>query len=174
MSKQSMAAGDPYCPTHGFTPCSCWENNVLHQASYYLCNGCGKGLGYCMCSISNNPYYNILNLESKLPKDIQICVDPTKPVAEEKFKTLSDEFHEIAFAVNQEIEANSAYVFFLERSKLAAKKGQFKITFWKSGLPWVQEELNKAADLLRKDNFDVSVEPSTDMRGNDIEIIISW
>lgn len=182
MTKVSMAAGDPFCPIHGFTPCMCGQYPNLGDPFFYNpycnlgnlmfqvqipCSGCKKHPSVCVCGATSNPYHDMRALEGA-------TLTPRNP--NEPVKKWADELKETAKKVNdaKEVEGRSAYYFFLERSKLAAKKGNFSATFWMSCLPWTKEEIAMAANLLRQDNFQVSVEPADDLQQADIEIKVSW
>jgi hypothetical protein len=138
-----------------------------------ICKGCNKYEAYCMCKGTSNPYYDMQALEGVLPDGVSIQVDPSKIQETKPVKKWADELREIAVKVSEhrDYEGFSAYIYMLERCKLAAKHGECGIVYWKNNLHlWCKEELEIAADLLRKDNFAVEVAPMND----DIRIVVNW
>jgi len=181
-----MPTGDPYCSVHGYTPCRCamypalnpvcvpcyptMTMTIANQTAFPMCETCNKMQGACLCSGSSDPWKDIMNKK--------VYVDLTQPAEEEKpVKKWANVLKEIATeaAKNEnEVEGKSAYYFFLERAKIAAKKGQFRLLFWMSKLPWTRRELDVAAELLRDDNFVVTIQVANDLRDSDTEIVVGW
>lgn len=176
-ASNSTSSGDPYCPRHGFIPCRCWEKTNLGQ-----CVGCGKHPDSCMCGASSDPWRDLVqqhnislrDLVAQMPQGVQICQDMTQPQEDKPVKKWADELRETAQQVGEPTECRSAYYYFLERSKLAAKRGNFSATFWMSKLPWTKQEIEGAAELLRQDNFQVKIQVAEDLREVDTEVIVSW
>jgi len=156
MSSQAMSAGDPYCSIHGFNPCRCWYYGSLAVPNIHQQNQWQK-------------------FQGQLAQGTQICVDMTKPQEEVPVKKVADELKQVAaVAAADQVESHSAWIFFLERAKKAAKQGQFRIHFWMSKLPWTRPELDAAAESLRKDNFTVNIRVCNELRDSDTEIVVSW
>ena len=124
----------------------------------------------------NNSQYDLSKLNVKLPEGVSITDEQV--YGELPVKKLADELKLIAIEASmpnkQYVEGKSAYYFLLERAKIAARKGSFEIRFWMSKLPWTKEELELAGDLLRKDNFAVTVQLINDIRNYDVEITVNW
>ena|ERR1019366_5767423 len=167
MSSKSMPSGDPYCSIHGFNPCMCGKHPNFPNVDYPLLYN-PNNLGYLYPALQEQ------KLAGVLPEGVSICEDVTKPKEVKLVKKWAEKLRETAQEVTEprEMECLSAYIFFLERSKIAAKRGNFSTTF-ETKLPWTREELESAAELLEKDGFDVEIttEPSTP---NEWEVIVSW
>jgi hypothetical protein len=181
MSNQSMASGDPWCVIHGFSPCGCklypyYGQPMLtaQQSNFALCGECGKHQGTCICGGSSDPWADRARLTAQVREGTQISMDVTKPQVEVPIKKWADELREIAIKADEhrDYEGFSAYIYMLERCKLAAKRGDCGIVYWKNNLYlWCKEELEIAADLLRQDNFKVEMFPWKD---DDIRIVVNW
>lgn len=178
-AQNSAASGDPYCPKHGFTPCNCGVYTSSRTRGESVCSGCGRHPGVCMCGASSNPWADLHNISlrdlvAQSPVGTQICQDPSQPQEVKPIKKWADELRETAQQVGEATECRSAYYYFLERAKLAAKRGNFSATFWTSKLPWTKEEIEGAAELLRQDNFQVKIRIAEDLQEVDTEVIVSW
>lgn len=180
----SMPSGDPYCKEHGFIPCQCHyygsvmskvpttiQMETVSQSNFPMCGTCGKHQGTCICGGSSDPYRDILTGVASSVS--QVCVDITKPIEDVPVRKWADELRDTAKTAhtNPDHEPKSLYTYILERCKMRAKKGDYFAFFHRNSLMlWTLTEFEMAADLLRKDNFEVEVTPLS----GDVRLRISW
>jgi hypothetical protein len=134
--------------------CFCYKTPLFKK-----CDVCNRYQPFCICKSSSNPISD--KKEQSKSADVLNELKPPK---------LADQLLEIAqLASGDQLDGRSAYLFFIERAKSAAKEGNFNIVFSENRLPWSWEEIEMATKLLYQDNFSVLIS-GLDYRS----IQISW
>ena len=143
----------------------------------YYCGNCSKKRSFCTCKGTSDPFADKKE-PTKTPSNVES--NPTKlaeMLKELEPPQLADQLQEIAIQFNltpaEENNGGSAYLYFIERCRMAAKRGIFDITFKEDQLfCWSWEQLELAIKTLHeKDNFAISIKGTLKFQRT---ITISW